>query len=640
METFWRGKRDLLFLLDIACAILSYWLSFVIGLSGLERSYFNVFAETLSLVVGCRILSFLFFKLHTASWRYTSITDLENILKAVASSQALIIVLLVFVTRLEGYPRRVLVIDAMLLVFLLGGTRFAFRMIKSRGIGRKRGSLLPRSLIIGAGDAGEAIVRSFRYGNGSPRVAVGFLDDDPVKTGLRIHGVAVLGKIADLPAVIEQERIDEVIIAIPSATRILRRQVFAACAQTQISVKTVPNLHDVIIGKRQISDLNELDAEDVLGREAISTDLEKASGYLRGKRVLVPGGGGSIGGEICKQVTEFEPESLILLGKGENSLHHIRLQLAPKSSQGKIYCVLGSVTNKRKMAAVFARFRPHVVFHAAAHKHVDLTEVNCDEAVLNNVMGTRNILDVSEEYGVERVVVISTDKAADPTSVMGCTKRIVEMMVSARKQSGTVIVGVRFCNVLDSKGSVLPTFRRQIELGGPVTVTDKSMKRYFMTIPEAVELVIQAGAIGQHGDILMLDMGEPVSILDLAKQMIRLSGYVEGRDIRVEVTGIRPGEKLEEQLVGRNETFAETEHPKIHRINFGLDVPDAAALDKDIDYLVEKSIMMQLGEVRGKLMEMVPEYHPSISQKTVGWSPQEKAEDGSPSQGGIQPVEA
>jgi len=614
-----------LFLSDVACVIVSYWLSFVVGLSGLETSFYHVFAGTLSLVVGCRILFFLLFKLHKASWKYASITELENILKAVASSQVCIIALLVFITRLSGYPRRVFIIDAMLLVFLLGGTRFGFRMISNRRIRRKRGRLLPRSLIIGAGDAGEAIARSLRYGNAGSRVAVGFLDDDPVKAGLRIHGVPVMGKIVDLPSVIERERIDEVIIAIPSATRILKRQVFAACAQTQVSVKTVPNLHDVIVGKRRISDLNELDTEDVLGRESISTDVEKASGYLRGKRVLVTGAGGSIGGEICKQVLEFAPESLILVGKGENSLHDIRLQLAPIRSEARIYSVLGSVTNKPKMSAVFAQFRPHVVFHAAAHKHVDLTEVNCDEAVLNNVMGTKNILDVADEHRVERVVVISTDKAADPTSVMGCTKRIVEMLVSSRKESDTVAVGVRFCNVLDSKGSVIPTFRRQIELGGPVTVTDKRMKRYFMTIPESVELVIQAGAIGRHREILMLDMGEPVSILDLAKQMIRLSGYVEGRDIRVEFTGVRPGEKLEEQLVGRNETFAETEHPKIRRIKFGRSSPEAATLEKDIECLIEKSVMMELDKIRQKLMDIVPEYNPEFKQGTPGALSEEEA---------------
>jgi len=620
----WRRRREIVFFVDAVCVVLTYWLSFVIGLSGLGVSYNRVFVVTLPLVLVCRLFFFWVFKLHKISWRYASVTDLENILKAVASSQALIIALLVFITRLSGYPRRIFVIDALLLVFVLGGTRFGSRTIRNRG-GRRRGELLPRSLIVGAGDAGEAIARSLRYGNTSSGVAVGFLDDDPGKAGLRIHGMPVLGKIAELPAVIKRERIDEVIIAIPSATRILKRQVFAACAPTQVGVKTVPSFHDLIVGKRQISDLNDLDVEGVLGRESISTDVDKASGYLRGKRVLVTGAGGSIGGEICKQILKFNPKSLILVGKGENSLHDIRLQLAPRRSQCVIYPVLGSVTNKPKMAAVFAQLRPQVVFHAAAHKHVDLTEVNCDEAVLNNVMGTKNILDVADEHGVERVLVISTDKAADPISVMGCTKRIVEMLVGSKKSSRTVVVGVRFCNVVDSKGSVIPTFRRQIELGGPVTVTDRRMKRYFMTIPEAVELVIQAGAIGRHGEVLMLDMGEPVRILDLAKQMIRLSGYVEGRDIRVEFTGVRPGEKLVEQLVGRHETLAETEHPKIRRIAFAHDGPDAETLEKDIDYLIDKSVAMELDEVRRKLVEIVPEYNPNANRETTDTLREEEA---------------
>jgi FlaA1/EpsC-like NDP-sugar epimerase len=288
------------------------------------------------------------------------------------------------------------------------------------------------------------------------------------------------------------------------------------------------------------------------------------------------------------------------------------------------------------MAKVFDHFRPQVVFHAAAHKHVDLTEMNCDEAVLNNVLGTRNILDVSEEYGVERVVVISTDKAADPTTIMGCTKRIVEMLVGSRKESRTVAIGVRFCNVLDSKGSVIPTFRRQIQLGGPVTVTDKKMTRYFMTIPEAVELVIQAGAIGRHGEILMLDMGDPVRVLDLAKQMIRLAGHVEGKDMHIEFTGPRPGEKLEEQLVGKNESLDDTDHPKIRRIVFEQNCPDRKVLNGDIDFLIEKSILVDLDSVREKLREMVPEYNPGAGQETKARLPEGKRYSKLQSQEGVR----
>lgn len=622
----WRRRRLLGLLTDTACVALSYWLSFVIGLAGPDRSYSRVFVTTLPMVLACRLLFFWAFKLHKGSWKYASTAELGNILKAVASSQALLIVLLVFITRLGGYPRRVFVIDALLLVFLLGGARLGCRMICEKFKGTAVEERPLRALIVGAGEAGEAVARSLKYGNDGSLFPIGFLDDDPSKAGLMIHGVPVLGKVSELFAVIKRRKVDDVIIAIPSATRSLKRQIFAACEQTQVRVKTVPNLHDVVIGKRQIEELNDLNVEDLLGRESITTDLAKASGYLQGKRVLVTGAGGSIGGEICKQVLQFDPQSLILLGKGENSLHDLRLQLAASSAGSKVYCVLGSVTNRPKMAALFAQFRPEVVFHAAAHKHVDLTEVNCDEAVLNNVMGTRNVLDISNEYRAERVVVISTDKAADPTSVMGCTKRIVEMMVASQKASETIVVAVRFCNVFDSRGSVLPTFRRQIELGGPLTVTDKRMKRYFMTIPEAVELVIQAGAIGGCGEVLMLRMGEPVRIVDLARQMIRLSGYVEGRDIRIAFTGIRPGEKLEEQLVGRSENQVETEHPKVWRISFGQNGPDPASLQRDIDYLIEKAIAMELDKVRQKLMEMVPEYNPSLSQETLSWLPWKTAD--------------
>lgn len=633
LRTFiWKRRRFLRLFADVLCVALSYWLSFVVGLAGLGKHYAHLFARTLPLVIACRLVFLWFFKVHKGSWRFASVAELTNILKAVLASQGLIIVLLFLVTRLEGYPRRIFVIDGLFLIFLLGGARLAFRLICEKS-GRHGTDEKPlRAIIVGAGEAGEAVVRNLKHGNHGTLSPVGFVDDDPAKTGMMIHGVRVLGKISELSSLIKRRRIDDVIIAIPSASRTLRKQIFAACEQTEVRVKTVPNLHDVLIGKRQIDELSDLNVEDLLGRETIKTDMEKAWGYLRGKRVLVTGAGGSIGGEICKQVIEFSPEAIILFGKGENSLHEVRLQLASKGSATKVYSVLGSITNRRKVAAVFAQFRPEVVFHAAAHKHVDLTEVNCDEAVLNNVMGTRNILQISKQYGAERVVVISTDKAADPTSVMGCTKRIVEMMVSSEKESHTAIVAVRFCNVLDSRGSVIPTFRHQIELGGPITVTDKRMKRYFMTIPEAVELVIQAGAIGRHGEVLMLDMGDAVKIVDLAKQMIRLSGHVEGRDMRIVFTGVRPGEKLEEQLVGRNETFVETEHPKIRRIEFGNNGVDRETLEGDIDYLIEKSVAMELDKVRPKLMQMVPEYNPNMSQETLSWLPWKCAEVGQESE--------
>jgi FlaA1/EpsC-like NDP-sugar epimerase len=637
-ELLWRRKRVLAFFADASCVIASYWLSFVAGLGGLGGSYAGLFVKTLPAVFACRLFFFRIFRLHRGSWRYASVADLGNILKAVASSQALIAVLLFLITRLQSYPRRIMLLDALILIFLLGGARLTCRMVCEKVRGRGGDKERPmRTLIIGAGEAGEAVARSLRYGNHGSLFPIGFLDDDPAKARLMIHGIRVLGKLSDLPAIIKRRKVDDVIIAIPSATPALKKRVFAACEQTQVRVKTVPNVHDLIVGRRRIDDVSDLDVEDLLGRDAVNTNIEKVSGYLKGKRVLVTGAGGSIGGEICTQIIAFGPESLIMLGKGENSLHDVRLQLAAKATPTKVYCVLGSVTNKAKMSAVFGQFRPEVVFHAAAHKHVDLTELNCDEAVLNNVMGTRNVLEASEEYGAEKVVVISTDKAADPTSVMGCTKRIVEMMVSSWNRSSTSMAAVRFCNVLDSRGSVIPTFRRQIELGGPVTITDKRMKRYFMTIPEAVELVIQAGAIGKHGEVLMLDMGEPVKIVDLAKQMIRLAGYVEGRDIRIEYTGIRPGEKLEEQLVGQSETPDETEHPSVRRITFGPNGTDRVSLQKDIEYLIEKSIGMELDKVREKLMEMVPEYNPNLSQETLSWLPWKAARSEAPHQR-IQPA--
>ncbi|NLW07823.1 MAG: polysaccharide biosynthesis protein, partial [Clostridia bacterium] len=424
-------------------------------------------------------------------------------------------------------------------------------------------------LIVGAGDAGAMVAREFRNyvsgnGNGGEALPIGFVDDDPGKQGTRLYGLPVLGTREDIPRLVEEYNVAEIIIAMPSVKGRVVREIVEICQGTGAKLRTLPGIYDILEGKIKVDPIREVQVEDILGREPVEVDLESIAGYLSGKVVLVTGAGGSIGSELCRQVVSFEPQLLILLDQAENNVYEIHQELSALVDGDRLVQAVVDVKDETAIEQVFRGYRPAVVFHAAAHKHVPLMEYNPAEAIKNNVLGTRVVARAADKHGARAFIFVSTDKAVNPTSIMGASKRLAEMVVQEMAwQSKTRFAAVRFGNVLGSRGSVVPLFQRQIAAGGPVTVTHPEMTRYFMTIPEAAQLVIQAGALTRGGEIFVLDMGEPVKIVDLARSMIILSGFVPGEDIEITFTGIRPGEKLYEELLTASEGVNATSHERI-----------------------------------------------------------------------------
>jgi FlaA1/EpsC-like NDP-sugar epimerase len=429
----------------------------------------------------------------------------------------------------------------------------------------ERAGKLKKFLIIGAGNAGEALLREIHRMPVEQYDVIGFIDDDPAKQGMSIHGIPVLGGVDQLPQICKEQEIDEIAIAMPSATAKQMRRVVQICEGAKIRFRTVPSVADIASGKFRVSQIRDVDINDLLGREAIQLDLDMIEQYIKGKVILVTGAGGSIGSEMCRQVCYFAPKHLLLLEQAENALFFIDRDLRANFPQVSMELLICDITDKKRVEQIFERFKPEVVIHAAAHKHVPLMEANPGEAIKNNVVGTKTVADAADRFGAGSFVMISTDKAVNPTSIMGSSKRIAELYIQdLGKTSKTHFVTVRFGNVLGSNGSVVPIFKNQIAAGGPVTVTHPEMRRYFMTIPEASQLVLQAAAMGKKGgEIFVLDMGEPVKIVDLAKELITLSGFRPGEDIEIIFTGTRPGEKLFEELSIKGEDMVPTRHPKI-----------------------------------------------------------------------------
>ncbi len=500
----------------------------------------------------------------------------------------------------------VLMLDLFTTIMLLSGLRMVIRLYHEEFFAETRG-VARRFLIVGAGNAGEALLREMMRRKDIQYDAVGFVDDDPAKYRMKIHEIPVLGTVEQLPQICQKYSIDEIAIAMPSATRKQMRRVIQICQGTKLRFTTVPSITDIASGKLKVSQIREVEINDLLGREEIRLDLEEIERFLKNKTVLVTGAGGSIGSEMCRQVCAFVPKQLLLLEQAENPLFFIEQELKKGYPTISLQALICDITDKTRVDQLFDAYRPEVVIHAAAHKHVPLMEANPGEAVKNNVLGTKNVADASDRIGSEHFVMISTDKAVNPTSIMGSSKRIAEMYIQdLNNTSKTHFVTVRFGNVLGSNGSVVPIFRKQIADGGPVTVTHPDMRRYFMTIPEASQLVLQAAAIGQGGEIFVLDMGEPVRIVDLARELITLSGFRPGEDIDIVFTGLRPGEKLFEELSIEGEDMVPTKHPKIAVWKNIL--IDRQSLRANIQKLVDLAATQDYARIVQEIKVLIPNY--------------------------------
>lgn len=557
-------KRYLLFFTIDSCIVLSaifisYWL-----LHPTLNVYDNklILLSAITLLISHHIAAY-FFHLYDRMWSVASVRELLIICVAVTIS-VMTASFMQYIINQDVYFR-VMMVTWMLHIILIGGSRFIVRMLNDRESFRRVDNL-KRVLIVGAGQGGAMLIRNLKRAPNPEYRPVAIVDDDPKKQHLKILDVTVKGTTRDIPEIVKKYNIEEIFIAIPSLGRFGIKSIYDRCAQTNAKVKIMPNIEDVMTGKVSVSDMKEVNIEDLLGRDEVKLDMNAISKKLTNKTILITGAGGSIGSEICRQVMNFNPKKLILLGHGENSIYTILMELSEKTGNGvtELIPVIADIRDRKRIFEIVEYHSPDVIYHAAAHKHVPLMEYNPTEAVENNIFGTKNVADAAHEFGVKNFVMISTDKAVNPTNVMGASKRIAEMVVQdLAKRSNTNFAAVRFGNVLGSRGSVVPRFKAQIAAGGPVTVTHPDMTRYFMTIPEASRLVLQAGALAKGGEVFVLDMGEPVKIVDLARNLIHLSGFTED-EIKIEFTGIRPGEKMYEELLNPEEIQEASIFPKIH----------------------------------------------------------------------------
>ena len=557
---------------DACLVALAWWLAFTLRFDNPTPVYYETLLKrSILVVVGIKLAVFIALGFYNRWWRYVSTRDMWRIAWGVALASVLadVAVYLISPVPTVKLPRGIAALDLLLTLAFIAGSRLLARTLMER----PTSGLVARGkevLVVGAGDAGQLVIREMQRSRQLGYTPIGLIDDDPRKKNLRIHGIRVLGTTDDLGRILRDNRPDEVILAIPSASGEMRQRIVNVTREGNVPVKTLPGLYELIADDSNLAtQLRPVQVEDVLGREPVEVDLESTATYVKGATVLVTGAGGSIGSELCRQIARVGPQRLVLVDQGETALFEIERELVDERGFAASIPVLADCKSRTKMQQVFDRYKPSVVFHAAAYKHVPLMEANPLESVRNNALATRVVAEAAVEHGAERFVLISTDKAVNPKTVMGQSKALCEWIVEAfgaREDIATRFVAVRFGNVLGSSGSVIPIFRRQIAKGGPVTLTHPEMTRYFMTIPEAASLVVQAGAIGGRGDVFVLDMGEPVRILDLAMQMIRLSGKDPERDIDVQIVGTRPGEKLHEELWGQGEVAEATVHPKIMRV--------------------------------------------------------------------------
>jgi FlaA1/EpsC-like NDP-sugar epimerase len=630
-----RFRRELIILAHLIAFAASLLLSFLVVQSmRFERNWLvNQYPPLLLLSLIVKVSIFGLFKQYRGWWRYVSISDLIGILRASLLSTLIILTLWFGLLSFSRFtkpsststtPRPTTFIQEKLLdisevgqgVFmadlfgtflLLGGLRMIIRLYYEEFRTVEAGRL-KRLLIVGAGDAGEALLREIHRMPVAQYEVIGFIDDNPAKQGTNIHGISVRGTLEHLPRICADRNIDEIAIAMPSATHRERRRVIQVCEGIKVRFSTVPSITDIASGKYRVSQIRDIDINDLLGREAVLLNTDLIEAFTKDKIILVTGAGGSIGSEMCRQICNFGPKPLLLLEQAENPLFYIDQELRQKFPQVPLKAIICDITDRTRVFQIFETYKPQVVIHAAAHKHVPLMELNPGESIKNNIIGTQNVADAADQFDTTNFVMISTDKAVNPTSIMGSSKRIAEIYVQdLSRTSKTHFVTVRFGNVLGSDGSVVPIFKKQIAKGGPVTVTHPEMKRYFMTIPEASQLVLQAASMGKGGEIFVLDMGEPVKIVDLARELITLSGFRPGEDIEMVFTGPRPGEKLFEELSIEGEDMLRTDHPKIC---IWKNIPmDREKLRASIDQLIALTRdKADYNQIVAKIKELVPEY--------------------------------
>ena len=564
-----RNRIALLVIVDIFLITLSGFLSLYIRydfrFSNMDMRYVDYEIWYLPVNLAVTLLLFVLFKLYRSVWRFASSTELLNVIGACSASIVLQIVGMSILNM--RMPVSYYLMKYVLLIVGVGMVRFAYRILRMLQEKRLFGErdTMKNTMIIGGGEAGAMIIKEFQNSQYLNQRICCVIDDNAAKQGKYLRGIKIMGGREDICRLAQELKIDEIIVAMPSAPQSEVRDILNICKETDCELKVLPGLYQMIKGEVSISKLRKVEIEDLLGREPIRVQLDEIMGYVAGKVVLVTGGGGSIGSELCRQVAAHEPKQLIIFDIYENNAYDIQQELKDRFPELNLVVLIGSVRNTHRINGIFEKYRPDIVYHAAAHKHVPLMEDSPNEAIKNNVFGTYKTAMAADKYGVKRFVLISTDKAVNPTNIMGASKRICEMIIQMMNQhSSTDFVAVRFGNVLGSNGSVIPLFKKQIEKGGPVTVTHPDIIRYFMTIPEAVSLVLQAGALAKGGEIFVLDMGEPVKILDLASNLIRLSGYKPYEDIDIEFTGLRPGEKLYEELLMSEEGLQETPNKLIH----------------------------------------------------------------------------
>ena len=597
----------LLLIVDVITIIGVALISLLIRFDGyITPHYMQQMVDALPIMVISYIVMLLSMHLYTRIWRYAGMREMVAVLIATTLGAGL------FYTGMyvfdKSLPRSIYLISWILSTGVIGIGRMVLHYIAMQYGGKQSTDAdMVNTLIIGAGDAGATIAREIERYHKRSRKVIGFIDDDESKFNRLMGGVRILGNRHDIPSIVKENKVKEIIIAMPSVTRNEIRNIMEICSPLKCKVNTLPGMYQLLDDEVLVSHLHPVSIEDLLERDEVRLDMDIVEHYIRDKVVLVTGAGGSIGSEICRQIMRVGPKQLLLLGHGENSIYLINQELKNIYKDGPIIPIIADIRDKQQLDQIFTQYNPQVVFHAAAHKHVPLMEIQPMAAVLNNIYGTRNVADVAGRHGVERFVMISTDKAVNPTSVMGATKRVAEkVIISMNDTYDTKYITVRFGNVLGSRGSVIPLFKKQIEAGGPVTVTDPEMTRYFMTIPEASQLVLQAGAMGKGGEVFLLDMGEPVKIIDLARNMIRLSGLEPDKDIHIKITGLRPGEKKYEELLTSEEGTNRTNHTKIFE----------AALDTvDRDWLIDKIATFDSCEtdmdVIGVLQDIIPTYTPN-----------------------------